>query len=385
MGMLRGMATAGVGLALVAAVAAVAGAQVRAGAIRRAAPDSARDSMFVFQMRVDPQDLTRLYSELMASRMTEQRLALTLREVTDGDRMRSLEQQLQALARRNAALATTIRLQCARDGMEPDGYIGVNFVGITIRRENNGPAMYYFDSTRIVSVDPGTPAQRAGLEANDELIAIGGKDVSQPVPLGEMLKPGNRLPVRVRRAGQVRDLTVIVGKRDMDPVSPCASLDEIAVGPQISIITQGPGDVRVRSRNPSGGAGAGSFGAMRRTPDANGDVPNEPSTFAFLPAVPNSAMVLFAGAQLVTLDANWRDMAGTDKGLLVSRVAPGSPAESVGLKATDIIVAVGDSSVTSMASLWRLMNAPRTNGSVSLRVLRAKQPVTITYKVPDER
>lgn len=364
--------------------APVAQAQARV-VIRRAPADSARtDSMFAIRVNVRPGDVMRLAGELMASRQMEERLAMSLREanLNDATRARDIELQLSAIARRNASLASVIRLQCERDDMQPEGYMGVNFVSVTpieVQRTGRGPAMYIFgDSTRIVSVDPGSPAQKAGLEVDDQLVAIAGHEASKPIPLGAVLKPGARINVRVSRGGQQRDVSMLVGTRPEGMGSPCAGIDDVITSsrwaPQIWIMRRGSTE---GSSDGGSGAAAGGFNSVRpRSPDQ----PRQGGgTFAFVTPFATAGNFI-GGAQLLTLDADWRETVGVDRGLLVLMVASGTPAEAAGLRKGDVIVAAGDSTITSPVTLWRMVNQSGPKG-VTLKVQRAKQPVVVVLKM----
>lgn len=359
--------------------AAPAGAQPRP---RRIVVDSARtDSSFTFRIAVEPGDLLRMVGELMAARQAEERLAQTLREAqamqADAARMRDIEEQLAVVARRNAGLASAIRLQCARDDVAPDGYLGVNFVGLDVRRVNDGPALYYFSANpKIVSVEPGSPAQRAGLEADDQVVAIAGNDVTKPVPLAALLKPGARVVVRVDRGGQQKDVAVTVGKRPDDAPSPCDGLDDVLTAsrwaPQISIL---------RAPAPARSPRAAPGGAIARV--WTSDSARSGQGFAFItPFAPAGNMI--GGAQLLTLDSEWKETVGMDKGLLVLSVARGTPAEAAGLRKGDVIVAAGDSTLTAPVTLWRLFNQAGSSG-LSLKVMRARQPIAIVLRAGEPR
>src|SRR5690606_26465707 len=75
----------------------------------------------------------------------------------------------------------------------------------------------------IASVEPGSPAATAGLQAGDRLISIAGRDFANGLPrLGDVLEPGRRVIVRIQRDGLERDVPVIVGQGTprMDPACP---------------------------------------------------------------------------------------------------------------------------------------------------------------------
>jgi serine protease Do len=72
---------------------------------------------------------------------------------------------------------------------------------------------------------------------------------------------------------------------------------------------------------------------------------------------------------------------GVKEGILVSRIAPGSPAEKAGLKVGDIIVAIDGEKVREVRELqFRIMKTPpRTE--VTLTILRGGKEQTIKAKV----
>ena len=68
----------------------------------------------------------------------------------------------------------------------------------------------------VSAVEEGSPADRAGLLLGDALLALGGAPVTHAgdlLPLLEEERIGQPLPVRLLRAGEVRELAVTVGVR----------------------------------------------------------------------------------------------------------------------------------------------------------------------------
>jgi S1-C subfamily serine protease len=68
----------------------------------------------------------------------------------------------------------------------------------------------------VSAVEPESPAARAGLLLGDALLALGGVRVEEPadlLPLLEEERIGEALPVRLLRAGEVRDVTVTIAAR----------------------------------------------------------------------------------------------------------------------------------------------------------------------------
>lgn len=68
----------------------------------------------------------------------------------------------------------------------------------------------------VVNVEPGSPAERAGMLLGDVLIALGGEQVADPGDVQAMLGSvhvGSGLSASVIRAGAVQELSLIVGER----------------------------------------------------------------------------------------------------------------------------------------------------------------------------
>jgi S1-C subfamily serine protease len=382
-GRMRDMSALMTGAAMLVAIAAgVAEAQgVRGGGLRKMQiRDSLmRDSVVQIQVTIGPNELAKMIAELVASRETEERIARSLHELAAGDASRrEIEQRLMTVVRRNAGLISAIRFQCAQgDEMQPEGYMGLNFVGVQVRKENDQPAMYYFgNDTRVVSVDPGSPAEKAGISAADEVVAIAGNDARRPVALGTLLKPGARITVRLSRDGRTRETTVTVAKRQSDDGAPCAQVDEI-VGPQ-----HAPQQMFIRQRSPEPPRqGAQGTTTTTLTPGEGGMVARTgPGGFAFMSPYPTMGPGMLGGASFITLDAEWRETLGVDKGLLVSMVAPGSPAQAAGLKKGDVIVGAGENSIATMAAFWREVSAAGADG-VTLKLVRGGKPATAVFKL----
>jgi S1-C subfamily serine protease len=68
----------------------------------------------------------------------------------------------------------------------------------------------------VSAVEPDSPAHRAGLLLGDVLLALGGEPVRHAgdlLPLLEENRIGQPVPVRLLRAGEVREVSVTVGAR----------------------------------------------------------------------------------------------------------------------------------------------------------------------------
>jgi S1-C subfamily serine protease len=95
------------------------------------------------------------------------------------------------------------------------GFIGVGTfpVRLTGKAEQQAPQKV---ALLVISVQPGSPADRAGLTLGDALLAANGRTLTQIDDLLEVLTEesiGKELSLQVLRAGQVQDLAVTVGSR----------------------------------------------------------------------------------------------------------------------------------------------------------------------------
>jgi S1-C subfamily serine protease len=72
----------------------------------------------------------------------------------------------------------------------------------------------------VTRVEPGSPAERAGVALGDAIVSFGGETLQDPGALLAFLSEeriGDAVALRLLRAGEVRDLTVTVGTRGRRP------------------------------------------------------------------------------------------------------------------------------------------------------------------------
>ena len=71
----------------------------------------------------------------------------------------------------------------------------------------------------VRGVEPGSPAEKGGVEAGDIIVKFDGRTIDKSSDLPRIVggtKPGNRSTVTVFRRGATRDLTVVIGEMDSD-------------------------------------------------------------------------------------------------------------------------------------------------------------------------
>ena len=338
-------------------------------------------------VRVDTTDKTKvtvvlegldsLMRSLAQSRALEERIGMALREYSSSqanlDRRRALEEQLQKIAESNLKLLSKIQIACntrKASDRAAEGYLGVTFnITGTVKREGGGPDVYRFDEPpEIISVETGSPADKAGVRGGDRIVALDGKDVvGRDVILAQLLVPGRKLPVRIARDGREQGLTVLVAKRPDGFGDECTDLD-LALAPMRAPMGAhaqegGRAFTLVRPVTPRPAAPAAP--AVPATPPA-------PPVWTFdgpPPVAISSFSSIVAGAQLTTLTDDFKELTGADAGVLVQRVLPETPAATAGLKGGDVIVEAGDRPVVNSRMLQRLIGDSEER-ALKLKVVR---------------
>ncbi|MDQ6612677.1 MAG: PDZ domain-containing protein, partial [Gemmatimonadota bacterium] len=123
-------------------------------------------------------------------------------------RLRELEPQVKVMVRGGALSPMPAQPNAV-------GYLGVAAGGLNVSLIINGEVRVgYCDYPVIESVDPGSPAEKAGLIAGDTLLAYNGHDLRErDINISRLLVPGQVVRVTYRRGGRARELSVTVAKR----------------------------------------------------------------------------------------------------------------------------------------------------------------------------
>jgi S1-C subfamily serine protease len=200
------------------------------------------------------------------------------------------------------------------------------------QKPDAGPAAPAQDpGVLVVAVQPGSPAQKAGLARGDIILEANGTAVNDAADLRQTLagrSAGDTVALKVRHGDAQKSLSVTVGTRDGRPwigILPLAGRgDELAFGPGM------------------GGYGMRGYGMM-------------------FPA----------------------------EGALVEGVTPNSPAEKAGLKKGDLILSVDGTTVDARNPLADLVSSKKVGDTVTLSVApwgqQASHDVKVTLvKNPDK-
>jgi membrane-associated protease RseP (regulator of RpoE activity) len=286
----------------------------------------------------------------------------------------------------------------------PRGYLGLRMLETSdVRLTPAGRVVRYCSYPVVLSVTPESPADRAGIEEGDTLIAYNERDLvrSGEIELDRLLVPGDTVRVSLRRERRPLTLPVVVGRQQVTGYFRMLTPDNgnvIVLGPSAAAVATG--EVRAGPRRAVGGAGGAATTRAARAPvarpageaevvlpaePADAPVPVAPPAFTYFG--PMGAMPL-AGAQLLTMDDDLRAALGVRAGggVLVVRVLPGSPAAEFGLRSGDVIRTADGRAVSSPLQFQRALvaaraaAAPGEERAVQVEVERRGQRKTITLR-----
>jgi len=239
------------------------------------------------------------------------------------------------------------------------GWVGVAYTTGVGETDREG-FLVFKDYPVIESVEPNSPAEKAGLEAGDTIIAMNAQDMkSKPLPFASMIQPGRRIVFRFTRGGTVRETTVTVVPRPRG-------------SEQTLVITM---------LNPRG-SGERVAGSIRRERAATevglrAPIPVlSPTTIGFPGTVP------IAGAAFTTLNDDLRSLVGlaSAQGLFVVNVAAGTPAGESGLRAGDVILRAASMKLDEPGDLMKLLLTEATKGQLQLQIYRKKKEQTLVLR-----
>lgn len=273
-------------------------------------------------------------------------------------------------------------------------------LGVLVSVEQD--AEYESEGVYLQEVTEGSPAWEAGLRDGDVVVALAGRSVFDPLPdaeeedaieldrsvpvqrflaLTEELEPGEEVDIVYRRDGERRTATVVPERmRGFRLIGPQGDfrvrLDTVASG------VRGPDEVRIRGlrdldalrergqlfehRGPRGdirirGLGEGEFDVLMRGGDP-----------CFGGGEGNVVYGLGAdrcvdGVRLQALNPQLAEYFGVQEGVLVTEVLEGS---SLGLRAGDVIQAIGGRTIEDAADVRRILGSYETDEAVEITVVR---------------
>jgi serine protease Do len=228
----------------------------------------------------------------------------------------------------------------AQKGSTPSGWVGLSVIQSGHGESGTGVTIGY---PVVASVEPGSPAQAAGLVAGDTILAYNGTDAqSDPVAVKRYLKAGSQLRIKIRRNG-VRSLTLTVARRSAQNVyreGVTINSDEAAALPLVTPVVGAP--------------------------------------IALAASVASGRSAPFAGSYFARINAGLASaLSVKPEGVLVVDVGAGSAAMRSGLRSGDVITRADSIAVSSPVALATAMRLA-AGRSIKLDVLRRGQSRKVT-------
>lgn len=236
------------------------------------------------------------------------------------------------------------------------GWVGIAYTTGIGQSDRNG-VMIFTDYPVIESIDPGSPAERAGLQAGDRIISLDAQDLRKnPMP-PSILEPGRRIVFRYRRNDVAKTSTIVVASRP-------SGTSERRAFHFVEPLPRGP----VRPAAP----------AAPRGQRVGMDLPMLPPGAAPTPFGLLSPSIGVAGALVTELNDDLRELLELRmNGVFVVNVALGTPASESGLRSGDVIIIANNGAVRNPGELLSVLRADDDN-SVRLEIIRKKKQQLIT-------
>jgi len=252
---------------------------------------------------------------------------------------------------------------------EPEGWMGISYSGPVKHVMRDGSVLLVHRAYPMVeTVEPGSPAEAAGIEAGDTIVAYEGRDVrTSEVSLTTLLTPGKRVTVKVRRAGSTKTIPVVIRRKPIRPDERWSIAEPLPPRPPQRERAPWPAAAPTPTPRPPVVVGVVPVPRAPTPPAAPAPPapPAPPVGFVF-----NWDLNAVAGAEVVRMNDDLRDAFGGRGGVLVLGVAEGTPAHEAGLRGGDVIVRAGGDTVTSPAGLQRALRLAKKSRSLALDVVR---------------
>jgi serine protease Do len=120
-----------------------------------------------------------------------------------------------------------------KDDLVKFGKVTRGRIGVAIQGVNKDLAESFgLDRPRgalVSTVEPGSPAEKAGIKSGDVILSVDGKAIDQSVDLPRIVgetKPGTALALQVWRKGATQDLRVTVGDMPAEKVAAASAAEE---------------------------------------------------------------------------------------------------------------------------------------------------------------
>jgi S1-C subfamily serine protease len=254
----------------------------------------------------------------------------------------------------------------------PRGWLGIKTQGPNVLAFTTaGEMVQYFDYPQIVSVDPASPAEHAGIAPGDLLLAYNGQDVrGRAFNLTRLLEPDQQLAVTVQRGGESREYKILIPRSPLQEM-PAGLPDDAGDLPMAAMLASRAGSI----------GGEAPVAKIVRRGDVDdvlaGRAPSARGVMRPMPVLV-SAMGAMFGASFVTVSGDMARALKIDSGVVANEVAEGAQFWHAGLRAGDRVVAVAGRPVASFRDMNFIIATLATDRSVALDVVRDKKALKLT-------
>jgi C-terminal processing protease CtpA/Prc len=238
----------------------------------------------------------------------------------------------------------------------------------------------------VLAVAPESPADRAGVMRGDTVVRMDGEAASADAVRRLNPAPGDTVRLRLRRDGREREVRVVATEREPDAIV-------FRRGDQVTVIHPDSVRARMAIRLDTVGAHLDSLfvrlDSLRVGTEARRVFRTLPmrldslverevfrTTEPFSIEVGSRAM---AGAEFTQLNAGLGRYFQTEKGMLVLRVAPESPAARAGLESGDVVVRANGRDVETLRDLRQAVSGAE-NPTAKLEVVRQGRRRELTMR-----
>ena len=221
-------------------------------------------------------------------------------------------------------------------------------IGVSVRDQPSDETA----GVRIESVQGGTPATRAGLQAGDVVVEFDGERIRSARQFTRLVREtpsGRAVKMTVLRSGSRRTLDITPEARNR------FAFDDLP-NARVDLDRTLRSIPRNFNFDYQPFLGEGPFGSGRRLGVTASPLTDQLATYF-----------------------------GVKDGVLISEVNSNSPAASAGLKAGDVITSANGHAVTSVADLTREVRDAPPGSSVELRVTRDRKEISMKVAIPERQ
>jgi membrane-associated protease RseP (regulator of RpoE activity) len=273
------------------------------------------------------------------------------------------------------------------------GYIGVNVAIGMVEEQSPGRVTLTSSYPVVTRVEPGSPAASAGIMAFDTVVSINKLDARGRTFERFVREPGEKLTVRLARGDARHDVTLTVAQKPPTFGGACMQYRSIVfahpMGQSFASVRPAGVPARTNAGTRQGGSAAQAGERQPVRIQLSPDSMIQGATFFVIPPGAGATALfmsrgatgaIVAGAEVALINGGLKTIFAVDHGALVVSVAPRSPAEQAGILSGDVIVRAQGEEVTAIAVLQRAIQAARDRRSVTLDIVRARQPKPITLR-----